>query len=234
MADTLMKVRGLFSLINYQRPAREFFKDAQRAEKGNGSVVDLASSSLDEVKLTLDTHVICGEGSDGRDEVERLLEELVMREEMPNEEEHAKEVSQRLGEIAMRKAELGIVHNWRAGNSSTESVCGECGLGIDYIFGSTLIFSEESCWIPWSEWRAGVGSLTDEELLVAMADAEVAMFTHGRKGWEDTGRPKYAVRGEEQVLRKEIARRKLDWWNWEDRWDSFLDSTRRKSENLAQ
>ncbi len=227
--DAAMKGRDLSYLMNCQRPAREFFKGAQAADRGSGLVINLASSSLDEGKSTLDTFVVCGEGWGCRDEVDWLFEELVMREEKPDEDERMEAASRRLDEIAMSKVELGIVHAWRDGSSSTESVCDGCGLGIDWLFGSALIFSEESSRILWSEWRTGVAGLMDEELLVAMANAEVAMLTHGRKGWEDTGRPTYAVKGEELVLRKEMARRELDWDNREARLDGFVSSARRKS-----
>ena len=227
--DTAMKVRDLSYLMNCQRPAREFFKDAQAADRGSDSVINLVSSSLDEVKSTLDTFVVRGEGLGCREEVDWLFEELIMREEKPDEDKRAEAASRRVDEIAMSRVELGIVHAWREGSSSTESVCGGCGLGIDWLSGSALFFSEESSRILWSEWRTGVAGLMDEELLVAMADAEVAFLTRDRKGWEDFGRPAYAALEESKVLRDEIARRELDWDNREARLDGFVSSARRKS-----
>ena len=187
MVATSTKSSNQSYLITTQRPAREFFEDAQPADQGSGQVVNLGSpSSLDDVRILLDEFVMCGE-------------------------------------------KRRIAHDWRTGDLPTESVCRRCGLGVDAVYGSALVFSEESCRIPWIEWRAGVRNLTDIELLHAMTDADVASLTHGREGWIGSTRPIYAVLGELSVLRREIARRELDWQNWEGGWECFLDTVRRRS-----
>lgn len=168
-----------------QRPALEFFTDAQRPDQGHGQVVDLVGS-MDGVKELLDEFVMCGD-------------------------------------------ERGSLHEWRMEDSPTGYACRGCGLGVDSVGGSTLVFSEESCRIPWSEWRASVRNMTDSDLLNAMTDSDVDWIAHGRKGWIHSTRPKYAVLGELSVLRREIERRGLDWWTWEGRQARFQDAVRRMS-----
>ena len=143
------------------------------------------------------------------------------------------DAKQLLDELVMCGEQRGVVHNWREYDSPTESACGSCGLGIDKIKGAALFFSGESCRISWSEWRAGVRNLTDEELLIAMTDADAALLTHGREGWVDSKRPKYALLGELRVLMHQIDCRGLDWWNWEGRSECFRDSVTRKSSTFA-
>ena len=189
MVATSTKSLNRPCLIRTQRPAEEFFEDAQPADQGEGRVVHLGNpNSLEEVKRLLNELVLCVTNDRGG-------------------------------------------HDWRSGCSPTESVCPKCGLGVDTVHGSALVFSEESCRVLWTEWRAGVRDLTDVALLNAMTDADVAVLTQGREGWVDSKRPKHAVYAELRVLYEEIERRGLDWWGWECRQERFYDACKRKSEN---
>ncbi len=132
--------------------------------------------------------------------------------------DHTKQL---LDEFVMCGDERAI-HQWRSENSPTEYACGECGLGLDSIGSSTLVFSEESCRIPWSRWRASAQNLPDDQLFAAMTDADAAFITHGQEGFTHSTRPKYVVSAELRVLRHELKRRGLDWFAWDKRMELLV------------